>query len=83
MYCWNVNEVAVSEVATIKLVGNSLFITGTGLKQGRPFHWQATQGPIGWAVSITVGNGMLGSVQGNGWDLPQEVAYAAKHFAHC
>lgn len=82
MNCWDIDGVTVSEVATVKLIINSIEIIGTGTKQGRSFQYKATQGPIGWNIGVTVKSGYLGSVQGNGWNLPQEVAYAAKHFAH-
>lgn len=76
---WNFEGISISGIATVSLDQGTV-ICGTGSKKGIPFDWKAEVNPHGWMVSIISSRGFIGCMQGTTFNLPLEVAAAAKNF---
>lgn len=80
---WNVNGIRVFGTVSVRWVENAEpWITGLGtidvLGENAVFSWQAKAMPLGYFVEISTESGLRGSYQGPTFNLPLEVASAAR-----
>jgi hypothetical protein len=81
---WNLDGITLYEPTTVTWKEQEWWITGLGrhTRDNRTvtmFTWHATTNPQGTAVQIDTGLGRLGGTwQGPTWNLPLEVAAAAR-----
>ena len=83
-FVWSSDGIQVGSISMNRWDGMQMWTSGYGLdnrsKNGNLtfFQWEATALSIGWYVVITKPNGVAGHYQGDTFNLPLEIAVAAK-----
>lgn len=75
---WNYEKISIGSVSTNRWDGPQMWTSGYGWKDNRVFQWEATALPGGWYIVITQSSGKTGEFQGSTFNLPLEIASAAK-----
>ena len=76
---WHYDGIIISDIASVD-IGTGPTIRGTGQKGNQPFEYHAHLTPQGWSVSIFSINGRVGAYDGVTFNLPLEIATAARRF---
>jgi hypothetical protein len=76
---WNQEGVRIHALINVRWVGDvEAWICGSGTYKDREFTWEAKPLSGGWFTDIYSGLGRVGSLQGVTFNLPLEVATAAR-----
>jgi hypothetical protein len=79
---WDIEGVQIPSVSMNRWEGQQMWTSGIGWytqKSGqRHFQWEATAISTGWYIVITSSTGKVGEVAGSTFNLPLEIAAAAR-----
>ena len=81
---WNIEGVNIPSVSMNRWEGQQMWTSGIGWfhRKGdngsRHFQWEATALQGGWYIVITSTTGKVGETQGSTFNLPLEIAAAAR-----
>lgn len=85
-FVWDLDGVSIPSVSMNRWDGQQMWTSGIGWLNRKSlnnigtqhFQWEATATPSGWYIVITSPTGKVGEVQGATFNLPLEIAAAAR-----